>query len=143
MKSLVTVLLLIVGSCWLLSCHTAADKAPPATLETMVTGFAQLECRAIMLRDKRFYLANQIRFTQDTLMHAASASDTVRLNENLNRLGEERERTTQQSVALADSIKHTLDSLMTHHLTTKEAKDQFTEMLHTQLESMHCTDSVE
>lgn len=127
-------IVLIVCSC--------TPKPEQPSLKKIVNDFAQLECRAIALREQRFALANQIRFTQDTLLHASDKSNTARLNAKLKALNIKREHTTERSLVLADSIKHRLDSLMSNHLTKEEYKDQFNQMLHTTLENMHCKDSL-
>jgi len=101
-----------------------------------------MECRAITLREQRFALANEIRFTQDTLIRANGNVDTARLQSKLGRLNMEKERMTQQSLQLADSIKQTLDSLMSHYLTQQQDKEQFNQLLNAKLKDMHCKDSL-
>jgi hypothetical protein len=124
--------ILVICSC--------TSKSEQSSLKEIVDDFAQLECRAIALREQRFALANQIRFTQDTLLHASANSDTARLNAKLKALNVEREHTTQRSLVLADSIKQRLDSLMSKYLTKVDDKEQFNQMLHAALENMHCKD---
>jgi hypothetical protein len=120
---------------------SCTSKHTQPSLDTMVNDFAQLECRAISLREQRFALANQIRFTQDTLVQFNDKADTARLKAMLNILNTKKEYTTKQSLLLADSIKYTLDSLMSHYLTTKEDKDKFNQLLNNTLANMHCKDS--
>lgn len=106
----------------------------------MVNSFAPLECSAVRLREARFALANQIRFTEDSLMRDAGKVDTTRLQKKLHALYLEKEVMGNKSVHLADSIKHTLDSLMLHHLTDKKEREAFNEMLNEALEKMGCKD---
>ena len=125
---------LLVSSC--------TSNQPPPSLEKIASDFAPMECRAITLREQRFALANEIRFTQDTLIRANGNVDTARLQSKLGRLNMEKERMTQQSLQLADSIKQTLDSLMSHYLTQQQDKEQFNQLLNAKLKDMHCKDSL-
>ena len=52
-------------------------------IKDLVNQFADLECRAIALREQRFDLANQMRFTQDTLLLTTGKGDTTRLKVKL------------------------------------------------------------
>jgi len=115
------------------SCNTGKPE-----LSTMVNDFADLECRAVLLREQRFALANQIRFTEDTLLHTANKADTVRLRSNLATFAGQRETLTQHSLALADTIHTILDSLMKKHLTEKDDKTKFNEMLNNTLKDRGC-----
>ena len=107
-------------------------------LNNMAGSFADIECRAMALREKRFALANQIRFTQDTLMHASKITDTARLKTNLKAYNFQKENILQISLNLADSIKHHLDSLMQNHLTTPDDKAQFNGLLKIALHERSC-----
>ena len=133
---------LLLFTNFLFSCTGTTSESREPSLEAIVNDFAPLECRAVALREQRFALANQIRFTEDTLRSIADKKDTLRLHAILADLNDRRTTTTQQSLQLADSIKHTLDSLMNNYLTTAEEKEKFNEMLHATLKSMHCSDSL-
>lgn len=117
------------------SCNTSKPD-----LNKMVNDFADLECRAILLREQRFALANQIRFTEDTLLQTKNAADTVRLRSNLATFAGQRETLTQHSLALSDTIRIVLDSLMQKHLPEKDDKEKFNEMLNSTLKDRGCVE---
>jgi len=109
-------------------------------INKMANEFSDIECRAMALREKRFALANQIRFTQDTLLHTSNKTDTTRLKTKLQVLNSEKENILKTSLSLADSIKHRLDSLMENHLATPEDKAKFNELLKAALQKRGCVE---
>ena len=100
--------------------------------------FADVECRAISLREKRFALANKLRFTQDTLTLRAGTADTIRLKGNLASFNKEKERLLQQSLSLADSIRVQLNDLMQNQLKNQQDKTAFNQSLNNALIARGC-----
>lgn len=98
---------------------------------------ADIECRAISIREKRFKLANEIRFTQDTLLLTKN-TDSLRLKLNLARLNGDKEVVMSQSQLMADSIKNLIDSLSKNFLTDPASKKQFNDSLNLILAMKGC-----
>ncbi len=119
---------------FVLSCN--ADEHPK--LNAVAESFSDLECRAISLRKQRYKLADEIRFTQDTLIH--TKKDTVHHSANLRLMEAEREILTAQSLSLADTIRLQLDSLMKFVLLQPEEKQQFSKVLDSILIAKGCID---
>lgn len=112
-------------------------KSRMTDIKAMADQFADMECRAITLREQRFNLANDIRFTQDTLMHTKNTSDTMRLHLKLEAFDKQKEVTLKQSLSLADSI-HTQLNQMKEKLTDKNDRAKFEEMLNSNLQQRGC-----
>ena len=87
MKNLIFLLLtlMVLGAC-----SGKTNNAETTNTKELVNKFADLECRAISLREKRFELANQLRFTQDTLLHTGIKRDTLRLKLKLDSFKKEK-----------------------------------------------------
>ncbi|MDQ2753554.1 MAG: hypothetical protein M3R72_11090, partial [Bacteroidota bacterium] len=64
---------------------------------------ADLEYRAVLLRERRFALANQLRFAQDTLSATKSSTDSQRLANQIHIFTNEKDTLLQHSLALADT----------------------------------------
>ncbi len=94
----------------------------------------------MQLKQKRFALANEIRFTQDTLLQKMQVIDTVTLKERLGRFEIEKKALLQESLLLADSIKIGLDSLMQQVLVSAEDRKAFDIDLKNELRKLGCTD---
>ena len=109
-------------------------------LKELVEDFAELECRAISLREKRFELANQIRFTQDSLSIHAGKADTTQFKSKLDSYNLVKNQVLQQSLSLADSIKVRLSDIMQNQLTEVSDKKMFNDMLNKTLEQKGCVD---
>lgn len=92
------------------------------------------------LREKRFTLANQMRFTQDTLLQHRLTSDTTRLKNNLEKMNKEKVLLLQKSLMLADSIRIVMDGIMKDELKDEKDKTQFNEMLNAILKQKGCLD---
>ena len=103
-----------------------------------VSDFATLECEAVKLREQRFELANNIRFTEDTLMHPVDKNDTARLSKKLAELKSGKETLLNQSRAMAERIKQQMDSLMHNELKTSEDRKQFNRQLDEELKKRGC-----
>lgn len=107
-------------------------------LKTAVDKFADLECRAMHLREKRFALANDIRFTQDTLLHSTDNADTTRLKLQIETFNKQKDVLLKQSLSLADTIHNELNDLMKNKLTNQSEKAGFDSMLNHTLQQRGC-----
>lgn len=104
----------------------------------MAESMADMECRAISIREQRFALANEIRFAQDTLLREKSPIKIARLKTKLALLNTQKEVIYQQSMKTADSIKAQLDSLQEKQLTDSTARRSFSEALKSALKERGC-----
>lgn len=84
---------------------------------------ADLHCEAVSLRKARFELADEIRFSEDSLMQL-SADDSLRtpLEEKLKSLEPYKDSIVSRSLELSKIIKSTLDSLI--EIEFKQAQDR-------------------
>jgi hypothetical protein len=130
---LISVLTLLIASC-------KTDKKEENDVKAIVARFAELECRAVSLREKRFELANQMRFTQDTLMRTPAPQEASRLKLKLEAFNKDKEALVAQSLALADSIKNSLGDLMKNNFKTEQDKRVFDDMLNKTLIERGCVD---
>ena len=119
---------------------TAGGSCKPhrTDIGILVSGFADIECRAMRLRNSRFELANEIRFTEDTLMQTKNHSDSVRLKARLDSLNPEQEKIAELSRILADSIRINFDLLTKQHLANKEDTFNFNKQLNDTLRKRGC-----
>lgn len=101
-------------------------KRPQSNTRELAERFSALECRAIAIREKRFALADEIRFTEDTLLlQENKKTDTKQLKLKLAALNENKAVLLQQSLALADTIKKNLAELMNDSLKNESDKTAF------------------
>lgn len=128
----------IIGIFFFVSVLACEEKINSIDLNGIAESFSDLECRAIDLRRQRYELADEIRFAQDTLMHAKT--DTMRISVKLNQMQIERENLTAKSLELADTIRLQLDSLMKFVLKNPEDKQQFSKVLDSVLIAKGCID---
>ena len=105
----------------------------------MAQSIADIECRAISIREKRFELANDIRFIQDTLLVTKNI-DSVRLKLKFAYLNNERETIISKSQLMADTIKNLIDSLSKNYLIDPASKKQFNDSLNAILAKRGCID---
>jgi len=91
--------------------------------------FAELECKAIMLKDKRYVLADRLREIE---------MDTVTNRKELDSLNKIIILTKQESLSLADSIKTQLDNLFTLHLKDPSDRVAFNNHLRKVIETKGC-----
>jgi hypothetical protein len=130
----------IYNKCWLaiitlifFSCNdTFPEKAK------MVKSLADLECRAIELKNKRFQLADNIRFAQDTLLHFKSTTDTILLELRLKEWDIQKLLLVNKSLALADSIKLQMEIIMSRYFTDKKKEQEFNVLLDAALKKNGC-----
>ncbi len=111
---------------------------PATDMDTIVNHLANLECTAISLREQRFHIADQIRFTQDTLQHSNNKEDSVRLLSKLQHLNEEKEKVLQQTQSVANMITVKIDSLRQHVLINSNKRKLFNAALDSALSKRGC-----
>lgn len=99
------------------------------TLQAHANKFAMLESKAIILREKRFALADQIRFANDSIIQFAKTVDTSKLHKKIVLYNSNKEIMLQQSLALAETIRHELNNLMKNELQDKDDRAQFEKLL--------------
>lgn len=127
-------IIVVVVFAWLVtSCH----HSTPDVQQHVVT-FATMECEAIRLRKERFLLADQIRFTQDSLALTKKESERAKLKNKLVDFDQKKALLVEQSVNLADSIKTTLRNLFSQELKAKENKEAFNGLLQDELRKRGC-----
>lgn len=116
-----------------------ACKSPRPDFETIVTDFADLECRAIELRKQRYQLADDMRFADDTLIADTSGEETkARMKEKLMKLDAGKDDLVGHGLALADTIQKTLDSLIAGPLKKIEDRKEFDKLLEAELRERGC-----
>ena len=116
MKTIYLHLSAILYSVFLFSCE---ENNPD--INTLVTKFSNLECRAYTLREKRYELADKIRFTEDSVqMNQNNQKSGTALKGQLKLFLKEKETVTKESLQLADTIRLQLDSIVKFQLKTEE-----------------------
>jgi hypothetical protein len=122
-------MLLGIFSCTTSTHSLTLDKAK---LEQL----ANCSCRATTIRKERFELADNIRFTQDSLSKAKTKSESERLQRRLQGYLKQKDVLLKHSLALADTIRTQLDSLVPY--TNKQAQKKFKASLDSSLASKGC-----
>ena len=125
-------ILAVLLSCTLFACRQQRD------VDEKVNYIADLECRAVVLRESRFALANQIRFAQDTLLKTKRAEDTLRLVQQIQTFTHEKDTLLQHSLQLADTIHLQLDSLRKFIFSDNNDRKQFEQKLNEALQRRGC-----
>ena len=125
--------LLVISTLILFSCNNiSSDK------ETMVKLLVNMECRAIELKNKRFQLADNIRYAQDTLLHFKSITDTDLIQIRLKNYDIQKQLIVNQSLTLADSIKLQMEIIMPRYFNTKKKEMEFNMLLDESLKKNGC-----
>lgn len=117
-------LMIFISLCLLPAC------AGNENIETITDQLAELECKAINLRNKRFELASAIR-----ILESDTTPSAIHQLDSLKAIGE---NTTIESGVLADSIKSHLEYIFKHQLKTQEEKQNFSEMLKAKVVAKKC-----
>ena len=129
----------LVGYFVLLFCTlTTVSCTSKKHLSIIVSDFADIECRAIRLREFRFDLANKVRFAEDTLMHTHLLADSQRLRYRLKDLRPQQDSVAVVSRLLADSIRLKFDNLTKEELKTKDKQVEFNKQLNDTLKARDC-----
>jgi hypothetical protein len=123
-------ILVLAGVC---SCNT---KSPMQTNQAKLEQLADRSCRATDIRQQRFALADKIRFTQDSLAKAKNGAGSQRLQSRLKGYLEQKNILLKASLALADTIRVQLDSLLPY--TDKAAQKRFTAALDSIIKAKGC-----
>lgn len=116
----------------------ASCSRSKADVKSMIDKLAGFECRAMLLKEQRFALANQIRFTQDSLVQQTSDAEKTRLQANLDALNKQKDVLVQHSLSLADTIRLQLDSLTQNQSADAKDRASFDKMLNEALEKRGC-----
>ena len=106
--------------------------------DSIIDDFANIECRAMQLKNQRFKLADEIRFTQDTIIQLQQSGDTLLLHERLIKMYEQKELLHTKSSQLADSIKVKMDVIAATFLTDKNKELDFNRTLDSILTLKSC-----
>jgi hypothetical protein len=101
-----------------------------------VNELVDFECRAIHLRNRRFELADKIRFTQDTLLH--TTGDTIQLSKRLLVFNDQKKILLANSLALADSISKETREIQQQYLIDKEKEKAFFRLMEAELKKRDC-----
>lgn len=123
--------------CSATSCNNNEIKKKP-DIQAIGEYFADIECRAIQLREHWFHLANEIRFIQDTIAKKNDKVEKARLKRKLEELNILKESILQSSLTIADSIHQILDSLNRQYLNDTANKRKFNEVLKSMLQKRGC-----
>jgi outer membrane murein-binding lipoprotein Lpp len=99
------------------------------SIDVAVNDIANIECRAMQLRNQRFKLADEIRFAQDTVIQLQHSGDTSVLHERLIKMYQQKELLHTRSSQLADSIKVQMDVIVTVFLSDKNKELYFNQKL--------------
>jgi len=91
--------------------------------------FSALECKAVILKDKRYALADRLREIE---------MDTIANRKELDSLDKVINLTKQESLILADSIKNQLDNLFAHYLKDPSERKAFNDTLRKIIETKGC-----
>lgn len=113
---------------WILSAVLPGCASGPGDAD--VERLAEMEVRAITLREQRFALANEIRFTQDTLLRTDSGdARAAELEAKLKVFAARKDSLLVASLALADTIKQNLDSIIDPDRYSREEREAFNAQL--------------
>lgn len=120
----------------LLGMLVSCGKPRPAVDQGRLALLAYRSCRAVSIRKERYVLADKIRFAQDTLADVENRVARGRLQKDLKAYLEQKNRLLKESLALADTIRLQLDSLMPYK--DKEAQKRFTLTLDSLMAKVGC-----
>ena len=113
-------------------------KTTEGDLQPFVEKFAEVECRAIELREHRFKLADSIRFATDSLLNLNIRVDSSFLKMKLEKFEQEKTILLQQSLQLADSIQLQLSILRQDVLKDVTKRAVFDDKLNAALQRRGC-----
>ncbi len=107
---------------------TSCRKQPD--FDKLVTEYADIQCRAIVLKDKRFQIADHLRSIELDSIHKRKEIDSLKIviSEIKNR-----------SLILADSIKVKLDDILTNKLANRDDQKKFTDRLAAYIKANGCS----
>jgi hypothetical protein len=115
------------------SCNTKSTKQ---VNKERLEKLADRSCRATSIRKQRFVLADNIRFTQDSLSKAKNKADSTLFQGRLAEYLKQKDILLKTSLALADTIRMQLDSILPY--SDKTAQKRFTASLDSILRSKGC-----
>ncbi len=107
-----------------------------AEIARVVKEFVPLEARAIDLRQARFALADSIRFAQTRLMELpADSPERAEMDRHISEFLKDKEVLLNQSLALADTVKASIEVLLSGVLQNETDRDRFYKLLNAELKS--------
>jgi hypothetical protein len=107
-----------------LSCQQDVD------VDKLVAEYAKIQCRAIVLKDKRYELADHLRNIE---------VDSINKKREIDSLLVVIAEIKNHSLMLADSIKVKLDDILTNKLSSRSAQKEFTNRLATYIKAQGCS----
>lgn len=108
-------------------------------VDVLAASFSNLECRAYILREQRYALADRIRFSEDSIAAIKENSEQkTRLQNNLSGYMKAKDMILANSLRLADTIRLQLDTIIQIKLHSKDRIDAFNKALSLQLNKKNC-----
>jgi len=98
--------------------------------DKLITEFADIQCRAIVLKDKRFQMADHLRSIEIDSIDKKKEIDSLKIA-----ISEIKNR----SLVLADSIKVKLDDILTNKLSGHDEQKEFTDRLAVYIKANGCS----
>ena len=99
--------------------HLASCKEQ-VDYDKLITEFADIQCRAIVLKDKRFQMADHLRSIEIDSINKKKEIDSLKIAIS---------EIKNTSLVLADSIKVKLDDILTNKLSGHDEQKEFTDRL--------------
>ncbi|HMR87680.1 MAG TPA: hypothetical protein PKD51_05980 [Saprospiraceae bacterium] len=109
--------------------HLASCKEQ-VDYDKLITEFADIQCRAIVLKDKRFQMADHLRSIEIDSIDKKKEIDSLKIA-----ISEIKNR----SLVLADSIKVKLDDILTNKLSGHDEQKEFTNRLAVYIKANGCS----
>jgi hypothetical protein len=109
--------------------HLASCKEQ-VDYDKLITEFADIQCRAIVLKDKRFQMADHLRSIEIDSIHKKKEIDSLKIAIS---------EIKNHSLVLADSIKVRLDDILTNKLSGHDEQKEFTDRLAVYIKANGCS----
>lgn len=108
--------------------HLASCKEQ-VDYDKLITEFADIQCRAIVLKDKRFQMADHLRSIEIDSIDKKKEIDSLKIAIS---------EIKNTSLVLADSIKVKLDDILTNKLSGHDEQKEFTDRLAVYIKAKGC-----
>ncbi|HLO56892.1 MAG TPA: hypothetical protein VK169_21540 [Saprospiraceae bacterium] len=109
--------------------HLASCKEQ-VDYDKLITEFAYIQCRAIVLKDKRFQMADHLRSIEIDSIDKKKEIDSLKIAIS---------EIKNTSLVLADSIKVKLDDILTNKLSGHDEQKEFTDRLAAYIKANGCS----
>ncbi len=109
--------------------HLASCKEQ-VDYDKLITEFAEIQCRAIVLKDKRFQMADHLRSIEIDSIDKKKEIDSLKIAIS---------EIKNTSLVLADSIKVKLDDILTNKLSGHDEQKEFTDRLAVYIKANGCS----